>query len=414
MHRASIATVPMSLQKPPKAGFFPALITLRLLSDALHRMPLHRMPLHRMPLHRIANRALSGRKIAPVKRFHMIGKCSLGDILTDGPELNIRTYNHADRNDVVGLWDQCGLLVWYNDPDLDIARWVETPTSEIFVGLLDNRIVATICVGFDGHRGRLNYLACSPERRGCGFASQMVNTAEDWLKECGAPKVELLIRDNNLGVKNFYRRIGYHLNTCHIMQRWLVEGMDTPANQATRADGKLENTITYLEMTERPQQPVPHLRGDRRVALLRCERPPLTFYRFLYNSVGEPWLWWERRTMDDDLLQEIVHDPDVEIYVLYVDGAPAGYAELDRRIDGEIELAYFGLMPDFIGQGLGPYLLASAIDIAWSYDPKRLHLHTNTLDHPKALSVYQRCGFKPYKQEKTVIEDPRLTGQFPA
>lgn len=118
--------------------------------------------------------------------------------------------------------------------------------------------------------------------------------------------------------------------------------------------------------------------------------------------------------MDDESLKIVIHDPQVEIYVLYVDGAPAGYAELDRRIEKEIELAYFGLMPDFIGQGLGPYLLASAIDIAWSYSPARLHLHTNTLDHPKALPVYQRCGFKPYKQEKIIIEDPRMTGAFPA
>lgn len=334
--------------------------------------------------------------------------------MTGKTELQIRPYAPADRDAVVKLWEECGLLIWYNDPDQDIARWLATPTSEIFIGVLDSRIAASVCVGFDGHRGRLNYLACTPDLRGRGFASQMVAAAETWLKERDVPKVELLIRENNLAVKKFYRRIGYHMNVCHIMQRWLVEGMETPSNQVTRSDGKIENTITYLEMTERPQQPIPHLNGERKVALLRCERPPLAFYRFLYNTVGEPWLWWERRTMDDDLLSEIIHDPKVEIYVLYVDGAPAGYAELDRRQEGEIELEYFGLMPDFIGKGLGPYLLASAIDIAWSYAPTRLHLHTNTLDHPKALSVYQRCGFKAYKQEKIIIDDPRLTGQFPA
>lgn len=334
--------------------------------------------------------------------------------MTGKTELQIRSYASADRDEVVRLWDECGLLIWYNDPDEDIARWLETPTSEIFVGELDGRVIATICVGFDGHRGRLNYLACAPAQRGQGFASHMVATAENWLKEREVPKVELLIRENNLAVKKFYRRIGYHMNVCHIMQRWLVEGMDAPAKQATRPDGKIENTITYLEMTERPQQPIAHLNDERKVALLRCKHPPLAFYRYLYNTVGEPWLWWERRAMDDDLLTEIIQDPKVEIYVLYVDGAPAGYAELDRRQEGEIELEYFGLMPDFIGQGLGPYLLTSAIDIAWSYAPSRLHLHTNTFDHPKALSVYQRCGFKAYKQETVFIDDPRLTGQFPA
>lgn len=329
-------------------------------------------------------------------------------------DLTLRKYAAEDRDRVVALWDRCGLLVWYNDPDKDIARWIENPSSEILLGLLDDEIVATICVGNDGHRGRLNYLACAPEHQGKGFASFMVSSAEDWLRDRNVPKVELLIRENNLAVKNFYRRIGYHQNPCHIMQRWLVDGMPAPPDATGRSDGKLENTITYLEMTERPLQPIPKLSGERSVALLGCKLPPLSFYRFLYNSVGEPWFWWERRTMEDETLQAIIHDPKVEIYVLYVEGAPAGYAELDRRIGGEIELAYFGLMPDFIGQGLGPYLLASAIDIAWSYGPRRIHLHTNTLDHPKALGVYQRCGFKPYKQETLLIDDPRLSGAFPA
>ncbi|WP_282609359.1 GNAT family acetyltransferase [Pelagibius sp. Alg239-R121] len=334
--------------------------------------------------------------------------------MTGESNLKLRPYAAADRDDVVAVWKQCGLLVWYNDPDQDIARWLENPSSEIIVGVLDDQIVATVCVGYDGHRGRMNYLACLPEHRGRGFASCMASAAEEWLRERKVPKVELLIRETNLGVKKFYRRIGYHRNTCHIMQRWLVDGMKPPGNEATTAEGKLENVITYLEMNERPVQPVPSVTGERKVALLRCERPPLAFYRFLYDTIGEPCLWWERRSMDDETLSEIIHDSKVEIYVLYVDGAPAGYAELDRRLGNDIELAYFGLMPDFIGQGLGSYLLTSAIDIAWSYSPDRLHLHTNTLDHPRALPVYQRCGFKPYKQEKTLIDDPRLTGRFPA
>jgi GNAT superfamily N-acetyltransferase len=334
--------------------------------------------------------------------------------VTKASDFLLRPYQPADRDAVIALWKDCGLLVWYNDPDQDIARWIETPTSEIFLGLLNGVVVASVCVGYDGHRGRLNYVASSPEHRGKGFASAMVSAAEEWLRQRGAPKVELLIRETNTGVKKFYRRIGYHMNPCHIMQRWLVEGMRTPPGEAVRADGKLENVITYLEMTERPLLKMPAVAGDRKIALMRAKTPPVAFYRYLYNTVGQPWLWWERRVMDDDSLQEIIHDPLVEIYVLYVDGSPAGYAELDRRTATEIELAYFGLMPDFIGQRLGPYLLSSAVDIAWSHSPRRVHLQTNTLDHPKALSVYQRCGFKPYNQERKVFDDPRLTGQFPA
>ena len=81
------------------------------------------------------------------------------------------------------------------------------------------------------------------------------------------------------------------------------------------------------------------------------------------------------------------------------EGVPAGFAELDRRIEGEIELAQFGLMPEFIGQGLGRYFLRWAIDKAWNYGPRRFWLHTDTKDHPAALPNYLKAGFAIYKEE---------------
>jgi GNAT superfamily N-acetyltransferase len=94
--------------------------------------------------------------------------------------------------------------------------------------------------------------------------------------------------------------------------------------------------------------------------------------------------------------------------VLYVDGVPAGYAELDRRKQEEVELAYFGLVPEFIGRKLGPFLLNWAVDTAWFGKPKRLWVNTNNLDHPKALQIYQKAGFVPYRQETQTIPNPRL------
>jgi len=82
-----------------------------------------------------------------------------------------------------------------------------------------------------------------------------------------------------------------------------------------------------------------------------------------------------------------------------VDGVPAGIAELDRRTEGEIELVQFGLIRDFIGQGLGKYFLQWTIDKAWSYSPKRFWLHTDTKDHPAALPNYLKAGFAIYKEE---------------
>ncbi len=93
---------------------------------------------------------------------------------------------------------------------------------------------------------------------------------------------------------------------------------------------------------------------------------------------------------------------------------PAGFAELDRRAEPDIELAYFGLVPEFIGRGLSNYLLSAALDIAWSHEPKRVWVHTNTLDHPRALALYQRLGFQPYKQERKTIPDPRIAGLIPS
>ena len=179
------------------------------------------------------------------------------------------------------------------------------------------------------------------------------------------------------------------------------------------ANGKLAVVITYLEMLGKPSRfhtPKPL----RKLALLHAETMPVHFYRYLYNTVGEPWLWYERRIMDDRALAAIIHDKRVELYVLYADGVPAGYAELDRRREDEIELAYFGLIPDFIGQGLGSYLLNWTVDTAWRHQPRRLWLHTCNLDHPRALQTYQRAGFVAYKQESRTIADPRVSGALPS
>jgi GNAT superfamily N-acetyltransferase len=165
-------------------------------------------------------------------------------------------------------------------------------------------------------------------------------------------------------------------------------------------------TITKLEMHAKPPSLRPQLRREHdngRVVLLKVKQPPVHFYRYLYETVGRDHVWVERTRMSDEKLAAIVQDERVELYVLYCEGAPAGYAELDFRKMPHAELAYFGLIPDFIGRGLGGFLLAAAIDIAWTKPIERLWVHTNTLDHPRALPLYQQLGFVPYAQEKTQI-----------
>lgn len=170
--------------------------------------------------------------------------------------------------------------------------------------------------------------------------------------------------------------------------------------------GTLEVTVTYLEMLARPTQPPPPAPAIP-YRIDRVERPSVAFYRYLYNTVGEPWLWHERRKASDAELAEILGDNNLWLYVMYAEGEPAGYAELDARRQPEIELAYFGIIPKFIGQGLGPTLLNAAVDIAWRAQATRFWVHTCTLDHPKALPCYIRAGFVPYKDAVRRIRDPR-------
>ncbi len=175
------------------------------------------------------------------------------------------------------------------------------------------------------------------------------------------------------------------------------------------ADGKLDDIVTYLEMHERPiRPPVPAPPG--KLALMRAERCSVSFYRYLYNTIGENWLWFERRLWSDDRLAALMQKPSVDIFVLYVGGVPAGFYELDRSDTRDIELAYFGLAPEFIGRGYGSYLLRAAVDSAWQHTPRRLWVHTCTFDHPRALGAYQRAGFVVYRRETVTFDDPRLLG----
>ena len=149
-----------------------------------------------------------------------------------------------------------------------------------------------------------------------------------------------------------------------------------------------------------------------KIALMRAQKPTISFYRYLYDGIGGAWLWYERRIMSDRDLASIIHDEEVEVYVLYVGGVPAGLGELDRRFKMDIELAYFGLLPEFIGRRLAPYFLRWLIDQAWTYEPDRLWVHTCDLDHPRALPLYQRAGFTPYKREERTFKNPQTEEIF--
>lgn len=156
-------------------------------------------------------------------------------------------------------------------------------------------------------------------------------------------------------------------------------------------------TVYHLEMLAPTQRSVPVPRDE--LTVVQTQSPTVPYYRSLYNAVGKDFHWLSRRKMSDEALAAILDDQRNELHVLHVDGAPAGFAELDRRQLNEIELVQFGLMTDFIGQGLGKWFLQWAIDKAWTYQPTRFWLHTCTLDHPAALPNYLKAGFTLFKQE---------------
>jgi GNAT superfamily N-acetyltransferase len=156
-------------------------------------------------------------------------------------------------------------------------------------------------------------------------------------------------------------------------------------------------TVFYLEMLAPSQRDVPVPRGG--LTVLHARAPSVPYYRCLYDAVGKDYHWLSRRKLLDEQLAAILNDPLNELQVLEVDGSSAGFAEFDLRQPHEIELVQFGLMPDFIGQGIGTWFLQCTINKAWSYQPKRFWLHTCTLDHPAALPTYKRAGFVQYKQE---------------
>ncbi|WP_306118312.1 MULTISPECIES: GNAT family N-acetyltransferase [unclassified Roseitalea] len=142
----------------------------------------------------------------------------------------------------------------------------------------------------------------------------------------------------------------------------------------------------------------PPLPSGVQTALLIARKPPLHFYRYLYFQVGIHWHWEARLRMRDDALRAAIHADACEITVLHVDGAPAGFFELNRKSRRLVDLAYFGMIPHVHGLGLGKWFLGQAVKAAWAKRPNSVTVNTCTLDHPAALPLYQKMGFRPYRR----------------
>jgi GNAT superfamily N-acetyltransferase len=167
----------------------------------------------------------------------------------------------------------------------------------------------------------------------------------------------------------------------------------------------IEVRRTYLQLTH-PGDLKPEAAESEHARIDQVPECPPSFFRFLYTEVGRYYHWVDRLGWTDDQIRAHLARNETSLSVLYYAGAPAGYFELERHDDGSTEIAYFGLLPEFIGRGLGKYLLTQAAAAAWSGSPTRVWLHTCTLDDPAALPNYLKRGFKPFRQETylTTIE----------
>ncbi len=174
--------------------------------------------------------------------------------------------------------------------------------------------------------------------------------------------------------------------------------MKTPAT--------IEVTRTYLEMRD-PSELQPAYSDYSRIRIEQLHDCEPSFYRHLYVEVGKKYHWVDRLPWTDEEIAAHLAQSEISLWLMTDDEAPAGYFELRRCEDGSTEIAYFGLLPEFIGRGLGKHLLTCATEQAWTDGANRVWLHTCTLDDQAAMPNYLKRGFRSYKSEKYTVN---LTG----
>ena len=164
----------------------------------------------------------------------------------------------------------------------------------------------------------------------------------------------------------------------------------------------IDVTRTYLQLnaiTELRRVPL-----DRRARLEHVVHYSVGYLLFLYSEVGRRYHWRDRLVWTDEQWHARMGQDGVELWALYADGSPAGYFELERHEDGSVEIVYFGLLPEFVGRGLGKQMLSGAAERGWAMGANRVWLHTCTLDNPAALPNYLKRGFTPFKTETYQVQ----------
>ena len=160
-------------------------------------------------------------------------------------------------------------------------------------------------------------------------------------------------------------------------------------------------TVSYLQISD-SREIVYGYHVDFPVEIVELKDPEPNFLRCLYRTVGRKWNWADRYYWELDQWSDRLSQPNVNFYLMEYQSCPAGYYELESHDQGDIEVSYFGLMPKFLGKGLGGYMLARALEDAFDLGAMRVWLHTCSLDHPNALSNYLSRGMRVYKTERQI------------
>ena len=169
---------------------------------------------------------------------------------------------------------------------------------------------------------------------------------------------------------------------------------------------RIEAKTTYLEMRNRAALKAARQPEGAVLGLCRAEIASPELNRFLYTAVGGDWNWRDKLSWSYESWLAFVSRPGFQTWVLNESGTPAGYFELDKDEGGNVEIVSFGLLPRFVGRGIGGFLLTEAVERAWAMDCRRVWLHTWSLDHPSALANYLARGFSVFREESFTIEAP--------
>jgi GNAT superfamily N-acetyltransferase len=178
-----------------------------------------------------------------------------------------------------------------------------------------------------------------------------------------------------------------------------------PPEKGKSAHQMPSSVITWYLETTSPGELRPARISHPCPRIERVEIPSPELSRFLYTAVGGDWHWHDRLPWTHERWMQWLDRPELQTWVLYDHGTLAGYVELEKQAEENVEIAYFGLLKAFIGRGLGGHLLTEGIERAWAMNAKRVWVHTCSLDAPSALQNYQSRGMRIYDQKTETLPD---------